>query len=192
MPTTLAVGTDWNTFWTAAGALATMGTGLAVYYAAIQLRFEAWLKAQEIWVDKDFTDARGRLFRHLREPNSAWTQDDQQDALLVCRRTDEFCRLAPFFAFTKRGGRRRILKVWFDPIAKSWRLLKALVEQERSNVGWNTKWAVFQEFGERAYAKLAKEERSKLDSTAARLAPQITQFMLPAARRRPALPGGVA
>ena len=51
-----------DTFWSALSALATLVGAAAILFAARQLRFEAWLKAQDIWVSNDFTVARGKLF----------------------------------------------------------------------------------------------------------------------------------
>src|SRR2546426_9529767 len=110
---------DWNTIWTAVGALATIAAVVAVYFAGRQLRLDAWLKAQEVWVGDEFTKARGRVFRHLRGPEASWDREDQEAGLLVCRRTDEFCRLSPYFAVFEYRAREEVLKVWDDPLGKS-------------------------------------------------------------------------
>lgn len=108
---------DWNTIWTAIGALATAAAAYLIYFAGKQLRFEAWLRAQEIFVEKEFTEARTRLFRHIEESGSTWSPKDEEDGLLVCRRLDEICRLAPYFAFTQSGGDEVILQAWDERLA---------------------------------------------------------------------------
>lgn len=131
-------------FWTAIGALATVVGAAAIVFAARQLRFEAWLKAQEIWVSDDFTAARGKIFSRLENLQQPWTPDDKVLGLIVCRRVDEFVRLAPYL------GERRILRVWGDPLAKAWLVLKPLVREERNKTVWPTKWDAFERIGTKA------------------------------------------
>jgi hypothetical protein len=149
--------------WAAITALATVVATAAIFCAARQLRFNAWLKAQEIFVREEFTDARGRVLRHLQDLNAEWDSNDRKAAYEVCRRMDEFCRLSPYFALTKRRGQKKVLKVWADPIAKSWALLRLLVEGERLKVGWPTKWDAFEKHGEAALKKIPKDQREKLN-----------------------------
>ena len=150
--------TDAN-FWTAIGALATVGAIGAIVLTARQLQFDAWVKAQEIWTDDDFTNARGRLFRFLRNGDATWQQQDQDDSRLVCRKTDEFARIVPYLALTKGGGVRRVLKVWADPIAKSWAILKPFVLSEREETNWSSKWDAFEALGEKAVHRLSVDQR---------------------------------
>jgi hypothetical protein len=133
-----------DTFWSALSAIATLAGATGILLAARQLRFEAWLKAQEIWVHNDFTEARGKLFAHVENPPARWEGEDKALALRVCRRIDEFVRLAPYL------GRRRMLAVWGDPLAKAWFLLEPLVRDERKAAGWSTKWDAFERLGKEA------------------------------------------
>lgn len=133
-----------DTFWSAVSALATVAGVAAIVYAIRQLRFEAWLKAQEIWVSDDFTEARGKIFKRVDDLSGAWTPDDEAVGLKVCRRVDEFVRLAPYL------GKRKMLRVWGDPLAKAWLVLESLVRRERDRTGWPTKWDAFEEFGKKA------------------------------------------
>lgn len=135
-----------DTFWSAVSALATVAGAVAIVFAARQLRFEAWVKAQEIWVSDDFTRARGKVFARLDNLESLrgpWTPEDKTIGLNVCRRCDEFVRLAPYL------GRRRMLSVWGEPLAKAWVVLEPLVNEER-RVAWPAKWDAFESVGQSA------------------------------------------
>ena len=164
---------QWSTFWTAVGALATVAAALTLLFAARQLRFDAWLRAQEIFVHGKFLTARGRVFRHLQGPDLSWDAEDQEAGLEVCRRMEELCRLAQYFSFTSSGGQKTILEAWDDPLGKSWALLEPLVIAERDVIGWKTKWKAFQELGGAAFNRLSQDKRDSLKVTAARLRPQI-------------------
>lgn len=133
-----------ETFWSAVSALATLAGVAAILFAARQLRFEAWLKAMDIWVAKDFTEARRKLFARLENLQAPWQPDDKALGLYVCRRVDEFVRLAPYL------GRRRMLSVWGDPLAKAWLVLEPRVIEERQSCGWPTKWDAFERVGRKA------------------------------------------
>ena len=171
---------DWNTIWTAVGALATAAAAYLIYLAGKQLRFEAWLKAQEVFVEGQFTQARTRLFRHLQETDSTWSPTDEEDGLLVCRRLDEICRLAPYFAFTKAGGENVILDAWDEPIGNSWGLLEPLLTAEREKVNSMKKWEGFRSLGCKAVDRLSSAQRDRLQATATRLSPQVRQLLLKA------------
>lgn len=152
---------SWDTGWAAVSALATIAASLGIFLAARQLKFDAWVKAQEIWVEEKFTEARGTVFRHLDCPNLPW-EPDKEVALLACRRTDEFVRLAAYFALT-RGGQERLLQVWAIPVAKLWILLEQLVREQREIDGWQ-KWDAFEKYGKAAAARLPEKERSRLSA----------------------------
>src|SRR5438105_15665611 len=92
-----------DAFWSAVSAIATLIGAGAILFAARQLRFEAWLKAMDIWVGKEFTDARTKLFTRLENPQPSLLPEEKELELFVCRRVDEFVRLAPYL------GRRRLL-----------------------------------------------------------------------------------
>ena len=173
---------QWITFWTAVGAvamvlgaIATSAAVLGILIAARQLRFEAWLKAQEVWVQKDFVRARGRIFSHITKPHD-WDADDQEAALEVCRRMDEFCRLAPYFSFTESRGDEIVLDVWHNPLGKSWLLLQPLVVTERDVVEWQTKWDAFEHLGKAAAGRLTDDTRTKLETLVKRLGPAMEQL----------------
>jgi hypothetical protein len=133
-----------DTFWSAVSAVATLIGAGAILFAARQLRFEAWLKAMDIWVAKEFTDARTKLFARLENLQAPSQPDEKELELFVCRRVDEFVRLAPYL------GRRRLLSVWGDPLAKAWLLLEARVHDERVACNWPTKWDAFERIGRKA------------------------------------------
>ena len=129
------------TFWSAVTALATVAGVAAILYAGRQLRFGAWLKAQEIWVADDFVGIRRDLFSRLDDLEQPWTPEAKAAGLDACRKLDEFARLAPYL------GRRRMLKVWGDPLAKAWLVLEPLVSEEREMTGFQDKWGGFEKAG---------------------------------------------
>ena len=149
-----------DTFWSALAALATLAAAGAIVFAARQLRFEAWLKAQEIWVSEEFTAARGKVFARLENLAQPWHADEKLLGWNVCRRVDEFVRLAPYL------GARRMLSVWGDPLAKAWLVLEPLVREERKKTSWPTKWDAFERVGAKALSTRphlqAMREQSKL------------------------------
>ena len=143
-----------GTFWSAVGAIATMFAVAGIFQAAKQLRFDAWLKAQEIFTS--FTDSRTKVYAHLAKPTEVWSPPDKEEGLLVCRKLDELCHLAPYL------GRGKILDAWGNPLATSWVLLKWLVQQERDKSSWPTKWAAFERLGEKALEAVHMPQRQKL------------------------------
>lgn len=116
----------------------------AIFFAIRQLHFDAWLKAQEIWVSSEFTAGRSKVFAHLDNLQQQWPQTDKEVGLEVCRRIDEFARLAPYL------GERRMLSVWGDTLAKAWLVLAPLVSEERLKTDWKTKWDAFEKLGAKA------------------------------------------
>ena len=123
-------------------------------HAAKEREFHCWLKAQEIWTKRDFTEARGRMFQRLRNPDAPWTEEEKEDAKEVCRRMDEFAHLAPYL------GTRTVLDTWDDPLAKAWIVLEQVVNEERSGAAhWSVKWSAFAEIGREALAKLIRDGR---------------------------------
>ena len=127
-----------DTFWSALGAIATVFATIAIYLAARQLRFDAWIKTQERFMDKDFTDARTRVFAFLDDPKITLTDDDKY---LICRRMDELAHLAQFL------GKGKVLKYWGVPIANSWFILQSFVEEERKRCKNDSKWEAFKGLG---------------------------------------------
>jgi len=136
-----------DTFWSAVSALATVIGAGAIAFAARDFHFSVWLKAQEIWRGPEFTKARGEVFARLDKPPQQWRPDETERALDVCRNMDEFARLAPYL------GKRKMLAIWGDPLAKAWLVLKPLVEAERDKAHWKEKWDAFQALGDQALAE---------------------------------------
>lgn len=141
----------------AIGAISALVGCVAIVVAARQLQFNCWLKAQEIFTNDKFVEARRKVYSRLPgrtcELSKEWTPADH----LVCRKMDELVRLSPYLGLFG-AGKRLILETWNDPLAKSWIALRPLVEKEQER--WPKKWSTFQEFGKEAVAQL------KLDDTA--------------------------
>ena len=176
-------------WWAGVSALATVAAAVGIVLAIKQLRFDAWLKAQEIFVHDDFTNARGRIFRHLQQTSANWDLEDRIAGMLVCRRLDELCRLTPYFAFRKRQARNVVLDTWVVPLGRLWALLAPLVAAERDKVAWQQKWNAFEVLGREALCRLSSE-RSTLDAIAKRLEPEIRRVH--GVPPRSSLPSGAA
>ncbi len=180
---------QWSTFWTAFGALATMVAVFTIFFAGRQLRLDAWVRVQEIFVKRNFVNARTRVFRHLHDPHLVWDAKDEEAGLEVCRRMDEVCRLADYFSFIPYIGKRKFLKVFEDSLGKSWALLRLLVMAERDKVEWNTKWDAFEKLGGAALNRLPKGKQEKLMKHAERLGPRIKELRTPELKSvSPAMP----
>jgi hypothetical protein len=132
-----------GTFWSAVGAIATVFATIGIFLALRQLRSAAWLKAQEVFTEKKFTEARGEIFSRLGHNSSHWSEEEKKLAMDVCRKMDELCRLTPFLG-------RRAIAVWDDPIAKAWTVLEPLVREERERCRWDTKWRAFEKCARKA------------------------------------------
>jgi hypothetical protein len=139
-----------------------LGEAVAVFelrQIAKEREFQCWLKAQKIWTEKEFVKQRGRLFQRLDSKSADWTDQEVEDAKWVCRRLDEFVRLAPFL------GTRTMLDTWDDPLAKAWLILKPIVKKEQTSVAhWATKWEAFERIGQKALDKLIREKRMVPDA----------------------------
>jgi len=152
-----------NIFWTATGAIFTTVAAFAIVFAARQLKFDAWLKAQDLFVKDDFRDARKFVMEDLKGiAFSEWTLDQKNQGLLVCRKMDEFVRLGPFLGRTFLL-KSRMLDVWYDPIGKCWSVLKPLVHEEQTK--WPEKWDAFARFGKRAEKIIKKRHNNALQAT---------------------------
>jgi hypothetical protein len=140
-----------------------VGEAVALFglkHIAKEREFQCWLKAQEIWTEQQFVKQRGKLFERLDSRNPDWTDQEVEEAKWVCRRMDEFVRLAPFL------GTRTLLDTWDDPLAKAWLILKPIVKKEQMNVAhWSTKWDAFEKIGQKALDKLIREGRMPADQT---------------------------
>ena len=141
---------DATTFWTMVGSLASLAGATAIGLAVRQLRFDAWLKAQEIFTDEHFVNSRGAVFARFDDSQNPWPEVRGADALRVCRRMDEMAHLAGGV------GRDKMLDVWGNPIAKAWLLLKPTVEFERTQSRWDNKWEAFKALGEEAVRRHPK------------------------------------
>jgi len=126
---------------TAVGAIATFVGAAAILLARRQLRFEAWLKAQDIWTASAFFEARARVFARLDEPDSSWSEAETTEALNVCRKMDEFAGLIPYLP------KQTALRIWGVPFAKAWLVLAPIVEKERTKCRWPDKWHAFERLG---------------------------------------------
>ncbi len=152
---------DWTLFWSAVSAIATVvaaiaavvGT-IAIFSAMSQLRFQAWLEAQEIWTADDFTKARGRVFARLDTGNTEWTEEEKAEALDVCRKMDKFAGLIPYLP------KRTALRIWGVPFANAWLILAPVVENERKKA-WPEKWDNFKQLGESALASHPEVRKKK-------------------------------
>jgi len=135
-------------FWIAFTAVATAVGSSAIVFAIRQLRFDAWLKAQEIWTGKEFREARAHILARSDKATEAWKpeKEELQTALEVCRKMDEFAGLLPYLP------RRTALQVWGVPFAKAWLVLRPVVEQERAKCHWPEKWQALERLGEKALA----------------------------------------
>jgi len=141
-----------QTFWTAVTAIVASIASLAVIFAWRQLRFNAWLKAQEIFTEKRFVEARGVVLVHYPDPPKQWSKGEKEDAFLVCRKMDELARLKRYL------GTRKMLATWDDPLGKCWCVLKPLVLEERHTIKWKTKWDAFEHLGEKAFRRVKRRE----------------------------------
>jgi hypothetical protein len=128
-------------FWYALTAIFTGIASVGIILAYRQLRFQAWLKAQEIWSADDFTERRGRIFARLDDKDRDWSKEEKSDALQACRKMDEFAGLIP------RLPKRIALRVWGVPFAKAWLVLEPIVNEERAKCGWQDKWHAFEQLG---------------------------------------------
>jgi hypothetical protein len=124
-------------------------------HTAKERELQILLKAQEVWTDREFRELRSKMFQRLRVPSTSWTPQDADDGREVCRRMDEFARLAPFL------GVDEMLDTWDDPLAKAWLVLEPIVNEERTKYAmWLRKWKGFEVIGKRALEKLVREGRN--------------------------------
>ncbi len=138
---------EWSTFWSAVSAIATAVGAAVVFLVRRQLRFEGWLKAQEVFTEDEFTRSRGQLFARLDDHDRPWTDDEKRNGLKVCRKMEELAALASYFP------KKTILREWGDPLAKAWVLLEPLVREERITSNWKDKWHAFEKLGKEALHK---------------------------------------
>ncbi len=145
-------------FWYALTAIFTGIASVGIILASRQLRFQAWLKAQEIWTAPDFTQNRGRVFARLDNKKRDWETEEKTDGLQVCRKMDEFAGLIPYLP------KRIALRLWGVPFAKAWFVLEPIVNGERAKCGWQDKWHAFERLGTsalRSHPEVRKEAAPK-------------------------------
>ena len=135
---------EWSTIWEAVGSVATVVGAGGIGFAVYQLRFDAWLKAQEVFTSDEFVKARTAIFAHFDDPVQPWPDPHSEDAKKVCRKMDEMAHLLPFV------GRQKMLRGWSNPIAKAWLLLEPTVNEDRRTSHWDEKWKAFAELGAEA------------------------------------------
>lgn len=96
---TILAAADWGTIWSAVSAIATTVAVTfavwAIYEARRQLWLNAWLKAQEIFTEEKFTEARSKIFSRLENAKQSWTKQEEEEAKLVCRKMSELADLVP-------------------------------------------------------------------------------------------------
>jgi hypothetical protein len=126
---------------------------LELRYVARDRDFHTWLKAQDVWMEKEFVQRRGLIFKRLNDLNAPWSDEETREAKETCRKLDEFAHLAPFL------GVKKVLAVWDDPLAKAWIVLQNVVEKERENTKWGEKWMGFSTIGQEALDKVVAENR---------------------------------
>jgi hypothetical protein len=145
-------------FWYALTAIFTGIASVGIILASRQLRFQAWLKAQEIWTAPDFTQSRGRVFARLDDKKRDWATEEKADAQQVCRKMDEFAGLIPFLP------KQIALRIWGVPFAKAWFVLEPIVNEERTKCGWQDKWHAFERLGTsalRSHPEVRKDSAPK-------------------------------
>jgi len=135
---------EWSTIWTAIGAVATVLGVVGIGFALNQLRFDAWVKAQEIFTNDEFVKVRTSVFAHFDDPLQPWPDPKSEDAKKMCRKMDELAHLLPFI------GRKRMFLVWSHTIAKAWLLLEPTVNTDRRTSHWEEKWIAFADLGAKA------------------------------------------
>jgi len=140
----------WSTVWTAIGAIATVFAAGGILLALKQMRFDAWLKAQEIFTNDEFVKARTFVFSHFDNPKDPWPEIKGENEKTVCRKMDEMAYLKGAI------GCKKMFRVWGHPIAKAWLLLEPTVNTDRITSHWDEKWCTFAAVGRKAVGKHRK------------------------------------
>ncbi len=102
----------WNLIFSSITALSALVGSGAIILAVRQFKFSTWLKAQEIFVDSDFREARGVVLPHYWQKDKLWADDEKKKRELVCARMDELARLVPYIK------EKTVLETWGDPMGK--------------------------------------------------------------------------
>jgi hypothetical protein len=133
-----------STSWSGVSALGSLLGAGAILYAARQFRFQAMMKAQELFNQEWFRTARSTLFARLDESPRSFSESERREALVILSHLDEFARLESYI------GRRRLIQIWGDPLAKAWILLEPLMADERIRAHAPEKWDVLASVCKRA------------------------------------------
>lgn len=151
------VNMDLNLFLNLITAVSSFITVCTIIFAVWQLRFTAWLEAQKIFTDKDFTAARGVVLAHYWQSDKEWANDDKEKVKLVCAKMDELARLIPFIS------EKRVLETWDDPMGKCWHVLEDFVIKERKTTKWDVKWKAFEDVGRKAFDRVKEREQQNTE-----------------------------
>ncbi len=148
--------TDW---WTLVGGVVNCATfvilGIGTYFVARQIKFGTWIKAQDIFMDQKFTDARSKVFGQLIEdhvPIENFEKLIQQEphkehGMLMCRQLDGFARLIGRWGLSEKEA----CNVWGNPLMKAGKLLHPLIKEEQKQCKWDSKWAAFEKLARKAW-----------------------------------------
>jgi len=136
--------------WEAIGAVASAVGSFGIIIAVIQFRASAWLKAQEIFTNPEFVNARTNLFSIIDSKTKDIQDVSNEDKILICKKMDEIAHLR--FAI----GPWKTIKTWGNPIAKAWKLLEKFVEDTQGNEHWEDKWKSFSKIGKHAIRRNKK------------------------------------
>lgn len=141
--------TEVTLFFSTLGAIAAVVGAYGIIWAARAFKFNTWLRAQEIYMDNKFYEARESVFGNWDEANrqpKANASPPDNDARLVCQKMDELARLADYL------GEEKMIEVWGFQMAKSWLILKKFVKAKREKDGFN-KWDAFERLTKKAITK---------------------------------------
>jgi hypothetical protein len=121
-----------QTFWIAVTAIATVILAAGVIVAVWQFRLGLWIEAQNIYVNKEFFNARKKILTHFDKSEELPLNGKElavvmNDAILVCQRMDELAGLKQFFF------KKKIIKYWGIQMAKSCLILENFINDERKH-----------------------------------------------------------
>lgn len=136
-------------------AISTVSTILAasiIIFAMKQLRFEAWTKAEKMFVEDKFKESRKIIFSYLVTTKEQHDEQDIEHFFRVCQSMDRLCHLEPFLG-------KYLFSNWYDSIGKAWFVVQKYVQKERTICDDATKWKAFERIGSKALKKLRKENR---------------------------------
>ena len=148
-------------FFTVFGALSAFGCLIGVWFGVKQIRLGAWVNAQEIVTNPEFTDTRTRIQDHFENLEYVPTKNDIEDAKLVCRRWDQLCWLV-FEGFISK---EKVLQYWRFPMGKCFIIVEErwnIIKKERGIArGHLDKWDAFFKLGNEAARIIENEIRQR-------------------------------